>query len=86
MSDKRGIAVNCTVCKRRKKPIGRSAPLAMANGLCDDDCEGYRAEPRPGQLWPNELESEFGFCVGDDATEPFTGLDAARRSEGAGDE
>ena len=70
VSDKRGIAVHCSLCLKRKKPIGRSAPLEMANGLCDDDCWGYREDPRPGSLWPGELQSEFGFSVGDDATEP----------------
>jgi hypothetical protein len=48
----------CTVCDLRKKPIGRSAPLGMANGLCDDDCTGYRLEPRPGHLWPGEFTRE----------------------------
>lgn len=37
-----GVAVSCTVCGMRKKPIGRSAPMAMAGGLCDGDCPGYR--------------------------------------------
>jgi hypothetical protein len=41
-----------------KQPIGRSAPLEMANGLCDDDCSGYRQEPRAGHLWPGELARE----------------------------
>jgi len=49
---------NCAVCGRRKKPIGRSAPLEMANGLCDDDCAGYRLGPRPGHLWPGEFNEE----------------------------
>jgi hypothetical protein len=46
--------VYCNVCKLRKKPIGRSAPLEMANSLCDYECQGYMQEPRPGQLWPGE--------------------------------
>jgi hypothetical protein len=62
MSGHVGAAVRCTVCGRTKKPVGRSAPLAMANGLCDDDCEGYRLEPFPGQLWPGETCEEFGYC------------------------
>lgn len=45
----------CHVCGRRKKPVGRSAPLEMANGLCDQDCKGYDEEPKPGHLWPGEL-------------------------------
>ncbi len=44
----------CTVCGLRKTPIGRSAPLVMANSLCDRDCEGYTQEPTPCDLWPGE--------------------------------
>ena len=59
MSDKRpscasGCAPTCQTCGMRKKPVGRSAPLEMANWLCDDDCPGYRAEPTPCDLWPGE--------------------------------
>jgi hypothetical protein len=63
-----GIAVECTVCGKRKKPVGRAAALEMANGLCDQDCPGYYKEPVPGSLWPGETEEEFGFPIGDDAT------------------
>lgn len=49
-----GPLVRCAVCDLPKKPIGRAAPLEMANGLCDQDCPGHREEPYPGQLWPNE--------------------------------
>lgn len=66
---KTGVAVYCTVCGLRKKPHGRSAPDAMANGLCDQDCEGYRLDPQPGCLWPGETEQEFGFPCCDQATE-----------------
>jgi hypothetical protein len=45
----------CAVCRLTKKPRGRSAPLAMANGLCDSDCPGYYENPQPPHLWPNEL-------------------------------
>ena len=48
-------APECTVCRRRKKPIGRDS---MDNGLCDDDCKGYRQPPSPGHLWPGELARE----------------------------
>jgi len=48
-------APRCTVCGLTKKPIGRDAPLEMANGLCGDDCPGYRKEPRAGHLRPGEL-------------------------------
>jgi len=49
-----GCAPVCTLCGLRKKPIGRSAPLALANSLCDDDCNGYRDEPTACDLWPGE--------------------------------
>lgn len=49
-----GERIECTVCRRTKKPIGRSASLEMANSLCDDDCQGYRLDPQPSQLWPGE--------------------------------
>jgi hypothetical protein len=63
-----GISVYCAACGLRKKPVGRSAPLAMANGLCDDDCPGYREEPKPGDLWPGESEEGFGYPARDAAT------------------
>ena len=56
-----GVAVDCVVCRRRKKPVGRSAPLPLAGALCDDDCEGYRQDPTPSQLWPGETREEFGY-------------------------
>ncbi len=56
-----GVAVNCTVCGMRKKPIGRSAPLEMANSMCDHECPGYLQEPLPGSLWPGETQEEFGY-------------------------
>jgi hypothetical protein len=62
MSDEEiGRAVDCTFCGRRKKPVGRSAPMAMANSLCDSDCEGYYEDPKPGSLWPNEKREDFGY-------------------------
>ena len=57
----KGVAVECAVCHRMKKPVGRSALLRMANGLCDDDCPGYRQDPQPGSLWPGETREEFGY-------------------------
>jgi hypothetical protein len=45
----------------RKKPVGRSAPLPMANSLCDSDCRGYYEDPKPGELWPGEKRSDFGY-------------------------
>jgi hypothetical protein len=62
-----GIAVYCEMCNRQKAPIGRSAPMGCE--LCDDDCEGYRDDPKPGSLWPGETEEDFGYPVGPNATE-----------------
>jgi len=56
-----GQAVDCKVCGRRKKPRGRSAPLEMANSLCDFECPGYDQEPEPGWLWPGETREQFGY-------------------------
>lgn len=56
-----GVAVNCTVCGLRKKPVGRSAAAEMANSLCDHECPGYYADPKPGCLWPGETREEFGY-------------------------
>lgn len=64
-----GISVECVECHRRKKPVGRSAPLEMANGLCDLDCDGYGRPPFAGSLWPGESEKEFGYPVADEGTE-----------------
>ena len=44
----------CSVCHLRKNPRGRSAPLEMANSLCDHECTGYELQPQPGHHWPNE--------------------------------
>ena len=62
-----GIAVYCLECGRQKSPIGRSIPLGM--DMCTDECSGYRNHPKPGSLWPRELERDFGYPVGPDATE-----------------
>jgi hypothetical protein len=58
-----GISVECTVCRRRKAPVGRSVPDVMAGSMCDDDCSGYRQEPSAGSLWPGETDADFGFPV-----------------------
>ena len=42
----------CKVCHLLKKPIGRDAPAAMANSLCDHECDGYAQDPMPGYEWP----------------------------------
>lgn len=56
-----GIAVTCATCGRRKKPVGRSAPIGLS--LCDYDCEGFYRSPRSGSLWPGESEADFGYPV-----------------------
>ncbi len=44
----------CVVCDRTKKPVGRyGGPYDRY--MCDDDCEGYRQDPKPGHLWPGEI-------------------------------
>ena len=63
---RKGIVVVCTVCGFTKKPIGRSAPFNAY--YCEDECPGYRQEPRPGSLWPGETSDEFGYPVGPDGT------------------
>jgi len=57
--DEIGVAVYCVVCGHRKAPIGRSVPFGMY--LCDHECDGYRKEPLPGQLWPGETREQFGY-------------------------
>ncbi len=51
--------VECVVCHRTKKPVGRDS---RDNGLCQSDCHGYSQDPQPGHLWPGELSrcEEFG--------------------------
>jgi hypothetical protein len=49
-----GVAVECTVCHLHKKPRGRDAAPAAANGLCDMSCPGYAEDPQVGELWPGE--------------------------------
>jgi hypothetical protein len=56
-----GVAVDCKICGLRKKPRGRSAPLEMANSLCDHECPGYNQDPEPGWLWPGETREQFGY-------------------------
>jgi hypothetical protein len=55
----------CAVCGKRKKPAGRSAPMEMANSLCEFECEGYYREPLPPTRWPGE---ECGECAKDEVT------------------
>lgn len=60
MEEKVGVIVYCTLCRRVKKPRGRSAPMETAGSYCDSDCSGYYEEPKPG-LWPGETQEEFGY-------------------------
>ena len=50
-----------TVCGLRKKLVGRSAPVEMANSLRDHECPGYLLDPKSGDLWPGETRAEFGY-------------------------
>lgn len=59
--DETGHNVICVACGRQKIPRGRSAPLEMANGLCDYECPWYDDEPYVGSLWPGETREQFGF-------------------------
>ena len=59
--DRAGTSPRCAECGRTKAPIGRSVPLGMSGSMCDRDCAGYLDFPRPDQLWPGELQSEFGY-------------------------
>jgi len=54
---------DCELCGFRKKPIGRSAPLEMANDLCDIDCPGYSIGLLPGHLWPEETVDRIDWLV-----------------------
>ena len=64
---KRGIHVVCTMCKRRKKPHGRSAPMDW-HGCAQGECDGYNEDPKPGCLWPGETDADFGYDCCDHAT------------------
>lgn len=44
--------VQCSVCRRRKKPYGRDA--SMQSSLCDSDCSGYHQEPYAGTHWDSD--------------------------------
>ncbi len=80
-----GISVVCIWCDLRKRPRGRSAPLMLANSLCDHECPGYYAEPFPGDLWPGETDADFGYPCSDYATAsistPLASGSAAEASE-----
>ena len=57
-----GKSVRCEVCGQAKCPLGRSAPIELH--MChDDECQGYRTDPQPSELWPGESEFDFGYPV-----------------------
>ena len=66
--DIEGREVKCTVCGKKKKPVGRSAPVALCGYYCEDNildpensCPGYRQDPQAGWLFHGEKWSEsFG--------------------------
>lgn len=74
-----GISVKCATCGRDKEPHGRSAPMYSSG--CDNDCEGYYAEPLPGCLWPGETDADFGYHSCDSATRPMTEEEIAKWKE-----
>lgn len=47
--------VTCTVCTRRKPPIGRDVAAELASSYCEHECPGHNKAPRGGHLWPGEL-------------------------------
>lgn len=57
-----GVDVECAICGKRKKPVGRSAPVELY--MCNSECKGYYEDPHVGSLWPNESEYDFGYPVG----------------------
>lgn len=54
MTDGKGKRVICTTCGRNKKPRGRDLSPEVWSSWCTDDCEGYRQDPKPSTLFPNE--------------------------------
>lgn len=71
--DRIGITVTCTVCRKQKKPHGRSGPMVMS--FCEpnhfgeqDGCAGYDQPPLVGDLWPGETCADFGFTHCHDGT------------------
>jgi hypothetical protein len=65
-----GIAVECAVCRRMKRPLGRAEPSSIFITCSPgDNCPGYLEEPLPGSLWPGETEEEFGHPVGSNGVE-----------------
>jgi hypothetical protein len=38
---------------------------------CDEECDGYNLDPKPGCLWPGETEEEFGYPICEHATKEY---------------
>lgn len=53
---------DCTVCRRRKAPRGRSVPMEASTGYCNWQCDGYDLEPKPGHFWPGEEPELRAAC------------------------
>lgn len=71
--DKVGVTVICAVCGHMKKPRGRSGPMGAyfcepTFGDLPGGCDGWDYEPRVGDLWPGESESDFGYPCSDAGT------------------
>lgn len=56
-----GISVICATCGRHKAPHGRSAS-PYRDYCLPENCEGYKAPPFVGCLWPGETSEEFGYA------------------------
>lgn len=52
----------CTVCEKRKCPLGRDPGAVAGPSYCDTGCPGYLEHPRPGNLWPGE-ECDPMWCL-----------------------
>ena len=63
-----GIWVTCKTCWQFKQPRGRDAPVGSI--YCDSGCPGYYQDPKPGDLWANETDADFGYPCSDNATKP----------------
>lgn len=58
-----GLEIRCTTCGRAKAPRGRDVPAGMHETYCTTTtCADYGAEPRPGFLWPGEIDVNLMPC------------------------
>ena len=50
-----GEKVICTICGKKKAPVGRSISDLTRLGYCDTDlCRGYWDEPKPDTIFEGE--------------------------------